>query len=201
MQNNKGFTTTSIVIVVLLGIAIAAGSYYLGAEKSAVPKYSESPFDKLSQNGQNQTVETSNQQQAQLYRNPDLGFSFNPLAFEGVKTWNNYPLIGEGEKGLSMRGYLSFQDPVFYFAGMTPDYSAGRGTDCGEAKSYPTEAEMTNAKGVRYIYKYNTTDEMQGPQHVAYFKLKKGPFPVLGFCGIGISENDFISVINTVTLD
>jgi len=148
------------------------------------------------------------------YKNTELGFSFISPYGELIRpTYNSpegekeYPFISDGEKGKSFRGYIS-NNPIFFIAGLTPDYSAPRGGDCGEisnldAYQYAVSryGEISNTKGVRYVYGNVTTDDMTGPHQVAYFKLNKGPFPVLGFCGIGVSESDFKKIVDTVSID
>lgn len=142
-----------------------------------------------------------------IYNSPELGFSFVspygqvklPMVSGPDGSQYESPLITNGDTGQSMRAYISY-DPLFYIAGMTANYTAGRDIDCGEAKSYPALGEIVNAKGTKYVYEDVITDEMQGPYKAAYFKLNKGPIPVLGFCGIGMSEADFKKVIDTVVI-
>lgn len=151
-----------------------------------------------------------------LYINNELGFSFvSPYGELKKNTYDTSegqketPFITKGTKGESFRGYiLRYPDPIFHFAGMTPDYSGERGIDCGEVSSvekYESTAsiygEIKNSNGIPYVYGYVTDNEMEGPHQIAYFKLNKGQFPVLGFCAIGMNESDFKSVINTVKIE
>lgn len=204
MKKNKGFGSVGILLAVVAVLVVGTGAYYLD-EKSSTDNMDG--YEQEEKKDMDIPVQDSLKVQAQLYTNTGLGFSFNPLNFGSVKTFENSPIVMPGDKGSSIRGYLSFQNPVFYFASMTPSYSAPRGRDCGEVPNLEgynyavaQYGEISNDKGVRYVYGNVTSDEMTGPHQIALFKLKKGQFPVLGFCAIGMSELDFKSVINTVSL-
>jgi hypothetical protein len=154
------------------------------------------------------------------YKNDELGFSFiSPVGniyqntnriYEDALNFvdTEYPFITDGDTGKSFRANIPNTYTTFYFAGMTPDYTAGRDRDCGEQSSvegYNLVAEKygerVNAVGTKYVYSDVIQTELEGPHQVAYFKLKRGPFPVLGFCALeGMPEGEFKEVIDTVKI-
>ncbi len=140
------------------------------------------------------------------YKNEELGFSFISPNGE-VYNLENYPFITNGLNGKKFQGFLpvTINRYSFSFAGATPDFNIESEYDCGALSTYDKYqkqvsifGEKINKEGNKYVSNY-VKSELYGNYYVAYFKLKKGPFPVLGFCAFeGISENDFIKVIDTV---
>ncbi len=206
MQNKSKLNMILLVIIIIL---LAVGLVYIFLNNS---KQEE---NNLPEESQNSIIPHVNKE-VKEYKNNELGFSFiSPYGTVKLNTYSTpegvkeTPFITEGTKGESFRGYiLRYPDPAFHFAGMTPDYSGERGIDCGEVSSvekYESAAsiygEITNSNGIPYVYGYVTDNEMEGPHQIAYFKLNKGQFPVLGFCAIGMNESDFKSVINTVKIE
>ena len=196
---------------VIMPATVKNGNYTINIGTSpenspSVSDFSDRPF----------TIKQSSQVQTQLYKNTELGFSFvSPYGAIKFDTFNTpegikeASFISKGTKGESFRGFiLNYPDPIFYFAGITKNYSAERETDCGEVgsvKGYEygvsLYGEKINKEGVPYVYGNVTTSEMIGPHQIAYFKLNKGQFPVLGFCAIKMNESDFKSVIDTVKIE
>ncbi len=206
MQNKSKLNTILLVIIIIL---LAVGLVYIFLNNS---KQEE---NNLPEESQNSVIPPVNKE-VKEYKNNELGFSFiSPYGAVKLNTYSTpegvkeTSFITEGTKGESFRGYiLRYPEPSFYFAGLTLDYSGERGIDCGEVRSveeYESTAsiygEITNSNGVRYVYGYVTDNEMEGPHQIAYFKLNKGQFPVLGFCAHGMNESDFKSVINTVKIE
>lgn len=206
-NNSKGFAPIILVIVIVAVLAVGGGAYYLSKTSSSSLEDNYQPIDNSeditpTQNSSVNNTELKNS--PQIYKNTELGFSFlSP--YGPVKSYDGRDFIGKGEKGEDLRGYISTN---FYFAGMTPDYSAPRDVDCGEVKSlagYQFEVsrygEIINSNGVRYVYGNVTTNDLEGPHQIALFKLNKGQFPVLGFCAKGMREVDFKNLINTVIIN
>ena len=218
MKNNKGFLGLGLILAIIAVLVVGGGAYYLGTKNDSVPKSVENnlPIETQDQNNNPKLEvptgpfrdETTYVPPTSLkeYKNTELGFSFiSPYGI--IKPYDGRSFIGKGEKGEDIRGYIS-NNPIFYFAGITSDYSAPRGVDCGEVKTlagyqYAVSqyGEILNTKGVRYVYGNVTTDEMTGLHQIALFKLKKGQFSVLGFCALGMNESDFKNVINTVVIE
>ena len=216
MQNK-----TNTILLIILIILVAIGVWFL-AKKELAPKYNlsdltpSSTLNKTLEDIKNETETPANklQENKNIYKS-DLGFSFEiPAEFGSVKTNNNGPLVTAGDTGSSFRGYLSErqQNYIFYFAGITKNYTAPREIDCGEIQSVEAYqslvskyGEIVNKKGTRYVYanviNNDPTDDMNASHQAAYFKIKSGQFPFLGFCGIGMSESDFKEVVDTVVLN
>ena len=201
MQNTNSKLNTALLIIII--ILLAVGIFLLINKKN-------NPSQNVVENTDgNQVISNAlSQTTKNEYKNTQLGFSFDiPDKFGSVKTYNNGPIESPGNTGQSMRGYLSYSNPVLYFAGITPNYTAPRDLDCGEMKSVDAYKEASsiynislNSQGEQYVYVNVTSNEMEGPHQVAYFKLSKGPFPVLGFCGIGMTQEEFKKVVDTVVI-
>ncbi len=152
------------------------------------------------------------------YENKELGFSFESPYGE-VQPMSNGKFISinksnsKEDKGEMLRGDIS-KNPIFYFAGLSRDYNAGRGSDLGESKSEncASEPNKKTTSGVEYKYLTHTDEEgyfigeRNSKAYVAYFKMKSSynRFPCLAFTlwpqKSGVTEAEFLKIMNSVKL-
>jgi hypothetical protein len=155
---------------------------------------------------------------------PEIGFSFElseryPIVSTQIdsSTKESFPLINSARgiyTGKSLKGSLS-GSPLFYFAGITPNYSVERGLDAGEIRyleyvetHYEEYGWKFNTKGSKYIYKketgvindYEALDESD-TTYLAIFPLKEGnEFEVVSFYAVNVQEEDFLEIIESVLI-
>lgn len=152
------------------------------------------------------------------YENKELGFSFESPYGE-VQPMSNGKFISinnsnsKEDKGEVLRGDIS-KNPIFYFAGLSRDYNAGRGSDLGESKSEncALQSNKKTTSGVSYKYLVHVDEEgyfigeNNSKAYVAYFKMKSSynRFPCLAFTlwpqKSGVTEAEFLKIMNSVKL-
>jgi len=198
MPKQKGIS--SIALIIIIALILVAGYLVLQQKKGPT---SENNIQNTNEQG---PAVTDNQ-------NPvlELGFSFK-FSQKFPRLLNadiGVPIIvketAPGAQGEFFRGYLSSQ-PFFWFAGMSRDYAgASREIDPGEFKDdncggFSPNRVTTN--GSPYYYAV-IPDEVNGPYHLALFKLKSAfaRFPCLGFAAASsIAASDFLEIVDSVSV-
>lgn len=217
MQNN-----TSKIIIVILALVIIVGGWlwYQDSKNPVDDSWKEYPLD-TTPGGLEETSEAPLIPEVRVFSSPEAGFSFElsekyPEVLTGAhpETGEKYSLVTPGETGKMLRGYLSY-DPIFYIAGLSEDYSAGRGGDAGEIRDieyvYTLASQYgwkTTISGDHYVYvkKTGVSDDYNGidPSDTTYMAVfilpQDGPVPVLSFYAINVVEADFLEIVNSVNI-
>ncbi len=198
------------ILIILLLIVIIVLAYLALKPKSVTAPIAEENNKEVVKN------ETS---LVKEYKNQELGFSFKyPKKYGEIKlTAGATSVISKGDIGKSFTGNIAWgTDGIFYFGGLTPDYTAGHGgsigitstKDCANITSYQGTSSIRRISmhGTKYAF-FDVLDagDINGNEHwyVAYFNLNKNNFPCLGFAAKAdpITKEEFLKVTDSIDVD
>jgi hypothetical protein len=199
----------SLYVLVFFGVVIVVGAFMYNSSlhETVVPEPTYSNQGSMFQKSSQQSADQDTAPKPTPYINNQLGLSFQGPG-GGIKTRTSddgkpFPFVSDGIYGKSFYGLV--KGTSITLAGATPDFSNDGEYDCGALSSlekYKNKAtlygERTNKKGIAYVYAH-IESESDGSYNVAYFKLKKGVFPVVGFCDQNVeNEKQFTEFLDTV---
>jgi hypothetical protein len=207
MENKQ---TTAIIIITLL-VIIAGALVYIATKKPnaeiVLPKEEIAVIEEEGTTSRPQEIQSpaSNQN---LFSNTSLALKFEAPSNSTSPVFSNAPAGGSSFRYI----FSQYPNPIFYSASISPNFVGERGRDPGELKTtaeYDTlkaqYGEQTNTNGKKYVYINASISELgesgRYPSEqirYAYFKTGSSTYPILGFFAEGISQTEFMKVINSV---
>lgn len=206
--HSKLNTSLLIILIVLVGV----GVYIFSPKNNSNQEIAEiSQIQEIKTSAPSDSGATASNLLS--YTNSELGFSFEfPQKYESVKTFQNSQIgqpssiIRSEEKGKSFYGYLSRDvDNIFYFGGLTTDYSASHGGSIGISNECPAWNKVN-----KFGQKYNFSEFVdidgyygEGTWYIAYFDFNKSGFPCLGFAAKAsntLTKDEFLTVVDSVKI-